>query len=214
LLRGAGLLRDAPLDESTVAAGLREALRVGTERAVALTSQTDGFWGNPSLRIPLPSALEPMADALRALGLGGQVDELELAMNRAAERASSQAIDVFWAAIAQMTLRDAFDILNGDDTAATEYFRARTSDTLSARFRPLVDERMQQVGVYRIYEPLQSRYAALPFVTKPALELDAYVTDRALDGLFGMLAQEERRIREDPAARSSELLRRVFGGGR
>jgi hypothetical protein len=214
LLRGAGLLRDAPLDEPTVAAGLREALRVGTERAVALTSQIDGFWGNPSLRIPMPSALEPMADALRALGLGGQVDEFELAMNRAAERASSQAMDVFWAAIAQMTLRDAFDILNGDDTAATEYFRARTSGTLSARFRPLVDERMQQVGVYRIYESLQSRYAALPFVTEPALELDAYVTDRALDGLFGMLAQEERRIREDPAARSSELLRRVFGGAR
>jgi hypothetical protein len=135
-------------------------------------------------------------------------------MNRAAERASAEATDIFWKAIAQMTLQDAFGILNGGDTAATGYFRSRTSDALRARFRPLVDERMQQVGVYRIYEPLASRYAALPFVTKPALDLDAYVTDRALDGLFGMLEREERRIREDPAARSSELLRRVFAADR
>jgi hypothetical protein len=155
-----------------------------------------------------------MADALSALGLGSQVAELELAMNRAAERASAEATEVFWKAIAQMTLQDAFGILNGGDTAATEYFRTRTSDALRARFRPLVDERMQQVGVYRIYEPLENRYAALPFVTKPALDLDAHVTDRALDGLFGMLAREERRIREDPAARSSELLRRVFADDR
>jgi hypothetical protein len=212
MFRSAGLGGIAPLDESTVAAGLKESLRVGTERTVAVTSQQDGFWGNPLLRIALPDSLAPMASALRAVGLGSNVDELELAMNRAAETASAEAREVFWTAIKKMTLQDAFGILNGGDTAATEYFEARTSDQLRIRFLPIVNTQMQRVGVYRVYEPLLRRYTALPFVTKPAIDLDEYVTGKALDGLFATLGNEEKRIREDPAARSTELLRRVFGG--
>ncbi len=199
------------LDEETVAAGLREALRIGAERTVTRTSALDGFRGNPSLRIPVPEKLDSAARTLRKLGLDRQVDEFETAMNRAAEKASREAIGVFWEAISAMTLPDAMGILRGGDTAATEFFEERTSATLRERFRPIVAEKMEQVGIYRVYGRLMDRYTQLPLVSEPVIDLDAYVTDEALTGLFSVLAQEERKIREDPAARTTELLRRVFG---
>lgn len=201
----------AALDEQTVAAGLREALMVGTERTVRSTSRLDGFLANELIRIALPEELQSIAKTLRSVGLGKQVDDLEVAMNRSAERAAGEAKVVFFDALAQMTLADAFGILNGGDRAATDYFRRRTSAALARRFRPIVRQKMGEVGLYRSYEKAVRSYSALPFTSKkPAPDLEEHVTQRALSGLFVTLAEEEKRIRQDPAARTSALLRRVF----
>ena len=210
VLAGLGTTQ-GPLDESTIVAGLQDALRVGTENAVAITGRTDGFWANPLIRIQIPDSLDTMATGLRTIGLGAKVDELERSMNLAAERASAEATSVFLTAIGTMTFADARAILEGSDTAATEFFRRRTGDELRSRFEPIVTEKMNEVGLARLYGDLAARYAALPFTTEPALDLSSYVTNGALDGLFATLAEQEREIRRDPAARTTELLRRVFG---
>lgn len=199
------------MDAQTVADGIREALRVGSDRAVESTSKLDGFLGNVLIRIALPDEFQPVADTLRKLGLGRQVDEMEVAMNRAAERAAGEAREVFWDAVSRMTIEDAFAVLEGGDTAATDYFRSRTERSLHERFKPIVEEKMSEVGLYLVYSELTDYYNDLPMVTSPALDLNEYVTEHALDGLFTVLAQEEKRIRNDPLARTTELLRRVFG---
>lgn len=207
-----GATSGAGLDESTVVAGLKQALEVGTERSVALTSQQGGFLDDPLIRIPLPDELETMGNALRSVGLGSQVDALEVRMNRAAEQASAEAKEVFWQAVQGMSISDAYGILNGPDDAATVYFRDRTEGSLRERFEPVVERAMEQVGLYRAYDALLSRYRALSLFSNPSVELNRYVTDETLDGLFSVLALEEKRIRTDPVARSTELLRKVFGG--
>jgi len=194
-----------------VVSGLKQALEVGTRNAVDLTSRENGFLDNPLIRLRLPGALDKMATGLRAVGFGASVDELEVAMNRAAERAAGEAADVFWQGIRQMTFSDAVGILNGGDTAATEYFERTTRETLRARFEPIVSEKMDEVGVVQSYDQLISRYNAIPFTKKPSLDLRSYVTDKSLDGLFAILAEEERKIRTDPAARVTPLLQQVFG---
>jgi len=152
-----------------------------------------------------------MTSLLRTAGMGSQVEGLEIAMNRAAEKASGEAVDIFVNAIRDMTIRDVYEIWQGPDSAATEYFRRNTSDALRSRFRPIVAEKMEQVGLYRIYTSLTRHYEQLPLASKPALDLEEYVTEEALGGLFTVLASEEKRIREDPAARTTDLLRTVFG---
>ncbi|MFH1843704.1 MAG: DUF4197 domain-containing protein [bacterium] len=204
------VLGDAPLDEQTVVAGLKEALQVGSGRAIATTSALDGFLANELIRIALPADVQPVAKVMRDVGLGGQVDNFEVSMNRAAEQATGEAQDIFWNAITSMSIADAFGILNGHETAATEYFQGRTSDTLRQRFRPVVDTKMREVGVYQVYEDLVDRTAILP-VNMPDLDLVEYITEKSLSGLFSTLAGEEKKIREDPVARTTELLRRVFG---
>jgi len=201
----------AGLDRGTVVAGLKQALEVGTERSVARTSQRGGFLDDPLLRIALPEDLQTMAKGLRSVGMGAQVDALEVSMNRAAEQASAEATEVFWQAVSEMSIEDAFGILNGPEDAATTYFRGRTEDRLRQRFAPVVDGAMRQVGLYQAYDALLSRYQALAFFSDPTVELNRYVTDGTLDGLFTVLAQEEQRIRTDPVARSTDLLRTVFG---
>ncbi len=201
----------APLDEATVARGLREALEVGTERTARTLSEPGGFGADPVLRLRLPGELDTLANTLRRVGFSSQVDELEEAMNRAAERAAAESVPVFASAIAEMTIADAFEILNGPDDAATVYFRERTESALAARFEPVVSDAMRRVGLYEAYRTLVARYEAIPLTKPPALDLEDYVTDRTLAGLFGELALEEARIRRDPAARSTVLLRRVFG---
>jgi hypothetical protein len=203
--------QDTPLDEQTVVAGLKEALQIGTQRAVDNTSRLDGFLGNAIIRVVMPEEFKGAASTLRDIGLGGQVDKFELAMNRAAERASGEAVDVFWNAITSMSLADAFGILNGPETAATDYFRINTEATLRQRFAPIVQQKMSEVGLYQIYGELTDYYNNIPLVTKPALDLDGYITDRTLNGLFTILGQEESRIRKDPVARTTALLKRVFG---
>ena len=206
----AGTGADA-LDEQTIASGLKEALRVGTKRTVASTSQVDGYLGNALIRIALPEELDNMAATLRRVGFDKQVDELEVAMNRAAEKASAEARAVFWQAIQQMTISDVVGIWKGNDTAATEYFRSKTEASLRKRFEPIVQAKMQEVGLYRLYNQALDVYASIPFVKQPTVNLDQHVTDKALDGLFSVLATEEAKIRKDPAARTTELLRQVFG---
>lgn len=209
-----GSVAGAPLDQSTVASGLRQALDVGIRRTTSQLSAAGAFAGNPALRLRLPGELGPFAQALRGVGLGGQVDALEAAMNRAAEEAAGQAVPVFVSAIASMSIADAFSILNGERDAATRYFQARTSAELARRFAPIASDAMRQVGVYSLYEELRTTYDRIPLVKPASVDLESYVADRTLDALFGELAEEEARIRQDPAARSTELLRRVFGASR
>ncbi len=211
LLQSTGLLGGAALDEKTIVAGLRDALRVGTDRTVRATSTTNGYFGDPQIRIPLPEQLETIADKLRSVGMAAQLDELELTMNRAAESAAAEATPVFADAITSMSFSDARSILQGGERAATDYFEANTRSELAQRFAPIVDASMRRVGVFQLYDQVATRIALLPFVDPAQLDLRAFVNDRALDGLFSVLAREEARIREDPAARTTDLLRRVFG---
>jgi hypothetical protein len=193
------------------AAGVREALGVASERAVALASRPGGFLDNPLIHIKPPKTLRKVGSALRAVGMSEQVDELEVGMNRAAERASREAKPVFVEAIQGMTLQDAVGIVRGGDTAATDYFRSATEEKLRVRFRPIVADALSRVGVRNQYNALIERYRALPFAEPTTLDLDDYTTKKTLGGLFKLLADEERKIRSDPAKRTTSLLRRVFG---
>jgi len=207
-LRGSG--GAGALDEGTIADGLREALRVGSERAVGNVSKVNGFLANELIRIATPKELEKMTSTLRKIGFGSQVDELETSMNRAAEKASGEATAIFWEAVQGLTIADARAVLGGGRHAATKLLRDRTSSQLSSRIHPIVGEKMRDVGLSRLYGDLAARYNALPLGQKPAIDLEEYVTGKTLDGVFSVLAKEEERIREDPMARTTELLQRVF----
>jgi hypothetical protein len=201
----------AQLSDATTSSGLRDALKVATERAVKSTSQSGGFLDNPAIHIKLPGKLETMANALRTVGMGAKVDELEVAMNHAAESASAEATPVFVDAISKMSFTDAAGIVKGKDNAATAYFKKTTSTPLKAKFRPIVDGAMQKVGVAEQYNALVGQYASTPFASVPKLDLTGYVTDQALAGLFHVVAEEERKIRKDPVARTTDLLKQLFG---
>lgn len=198
------------LTETDISAGLREALATGTGRAVQRIGVPDGFWSHPQLKIPLPENLQKVERALRALGQGRTVDEFHLSLNRAAEQAVPEALPIFRNAIRGITLADARGILDGPPNAATEYFRAHTHLALAARFKPVVTRSTDAVGATRKYKELAAKVSKYATGFQ-AQDLDAYVTDRALMGLFRTLGEEEQRIRQDPAARTSELLRKVFG---
>ncbi len=200
------------LDESTVSAGLREALAIGTERAATSLGQEGGFSSNPALRLGLPDDFDAVIGVLRTFGQGDRIDAIETAMNRGAERAVAAAVPIFAEAIQAMTIADAFAILRGPPDAATRYFEERTTAALTARFEPSVRGALEQVGFYASYNEVAGIYRSLPLPNKPILpSLEAYVTERTLRGLFSTLAEEEARIREEPVARTSALLRRVFG---
>lgn len=211
MLSGAQAASTGELSLDTVVAGLKEALTVGTKQAVATTSKQGGFAQNPALRLVTPPELQSVTSRLRTIGLGGLVDQFEGQMNLAAEQASARATPVFVDAVKQMTFADAKGILNGGPTAATDYFRRATETRLQAEFEPIVERRMGELGVVRTYNDLMDRYAAIPFTRKPEFNLTDYVTGKSLDGLFATLAQEEAKIRQDPAARTTALLQRVFG---
>ncbi|MEM9174071.1 MAG: DUF4197 domain-containing protein [Myxococcota bacterium] len=205
------LVAGAPLDATTVATGLKQALEVGTQRTTTTLSRPGAFGNDPILRLRLPGELGRVAEVLRGVGFGAQVDQLEDSMNLAAEEAAAQAVPVFTSAITQMSIADAFQILNGPDDAATQYFQARTSDELRSRFQPVAARAMREVGLYEIYTQIVARYDQIPFTKPPALDLEGFVADQTLAALFGEIAKEEAKIRADPAARSTALLRRVFG---
>ncbi len=202
---------DQPLTQNEIIAGLKQALEVGTGNAVALTSKTDGYFKNPQIKIPLPEQVRKAEDLLRTVGLGDQVTAFEKSMNRAAERAAPEAKALFVTAIKQMTFADAKKILQGRENEATLYFEEKTSAPLAQRFKPIVHSAMSEVGVTRYYQSIESKLRVLPLGGSLNLDLDQYVTGKALDGLFFMVAQEEAKIRKDPAARVTELLKRVFG---
>ncbi len=202
------------LDNTTMVKGLKEALATGTERAVATVSKPDGYLGNQLIKILLPERLQQAANLLGKLGYQQQVDELVLSMNRAAEKAAPQAAGFFGDAIRQMTVEDAKGLLQGGDTAATKFFEDKTRSRLFEAFKPSVSASMDKVGTARAYKEMIGKYEALPLASlagKPSLDLDSYVINQALDGLFTMVAEEEKKIRTNPAARTTDLLRTVFG---
>jgi len=199
------------LTEDEIVKGLKEALEIGTNNAVALVSRYNGYFKNPKIKIPLPENVQKAEKFLRGIGFGRQVDDFELSMNRAAERAAPQAKSIFWGAIKKMTFADARNILDGRDDAATSYFRQKTSAELQRAFKPVVNQAMSEVGVTQAYQTIDQKIRVLPFTETLRFDLDQYVTDKALDGLFLMLAAEEKKIRQDPAARVTDLLKKVFG---
>ena len=207
----AGLnLGGAPLDSATVAQGLKEALTVGTQRSVEQLAQPGGYAKDAALRLMVPEQLDNVAKTMRRLGLGSLVDEFEGKMNAAAEEAAAKAVPVFASAVRAMTFEDAMGILQGGPTAATDYFKTHTSEQLRGMYAPIVRAKMDEVGAAKVYNSLMERYNAIPFAKKPDFSLDSYVTDKALDGLFQQLGKMEQDIRENPAARTTALLRRVF----
>jgi len=196
--------------EVKIGAALKEALQVGSENAVKLTGRTDGYFKNQAIKILMPEQLRTLERGLRTVGYGSEVDKLVLNMNRAAERAAPAAKQIFWDAIGAMTIDDAQKILGGGNTAATDYFKGKTTDQLTQAFRPVVERTMNEVGVTRQYNELLGQAKAIPFFRTEDYDLDRYVVGKALDGLFLVVGQEERKIRTNPAARVTDLLKEVF----
>lgn len=200
------------LSDGDVIAGLKEALAKGTRSAVSALGRPDGYLGRPQVRIPLPGGLATVANGMRRLGQGRYADQLETTLNRAAERAVPEAAPIFANAVRNMNLDDARRILNGPDDAATRYFRKVGGKRLFARMRPIVSDATDAAGVSGAYKQLQTKAGiATQLLGMKTPDLDSYVTNKALDGLFLMIAAEEKRIRKNPAARTTELLKRVFG---
>lgn len=217
LMKEAGKLTKSPTtpsgapDDKTNAAGIKEALAVGTERAVASLAKVDGYFGNAAVKILMPQNMQKMADVARMAGFQKQVDDFVLSMNRAAEAAAPLASRYFGDAIRAMSLDDVRGILSGGDTAATDYFRRKTGDKLYAAFKPVVSQKVNEVGVTRAYKDMIGRYESVPLMGKQSLDIDDYVTNKSLDGLFRTVGEEEKKIRTNPAARTTELLKTVFG---
>jgi hypothetical protein len=211
IFKGLGLGGQKGLSDAKIGEGLKEALKVGTENTVSFTGKTNGFFLNQAIKILMPEKLRTLEKGLRAVGYGPQVDEFVVSMNRSAEKAAPFAKQIFWDAIGEMSFEDVRKIFSGHETAATEYFKGKTSDKLTVIFKPIVDKAMNEVGVTRQYKELVGRYESIPFVKKETFDLDQYVVTKALDGLFHVLGEEERKIRTNPAARVTDLLKEVFG---
>lgn len=200
------------LSQGEILAGLRDALRQGTTSAINQLGHEDGFWRDPQVRVPLPSFIARYESGVRAMGFGGTLDQFQLTLNRAAEQAVPQAANIIGGAITRMTLDDAKRILDGPSNAATEYFRRSASAELYESLLPIVAATTEQAGVAQQYKKLANKAGPLlrlSGASEPA-DLDGYVTQKALDGVFLKIAAEEARIRADPAARGTELMRRVF----
>ena len=203
--------KESGLSDVKIGSGLKEALKIGTENAVSFTGKKDGFFLNQAIKILMPEKLRTFEKGLRAVGYGPQVDEFVLSMNRSAEKATPLAKQIFWDAIGEMTFEDVRKILSGNNTAATDYFKGKTTDKLTNVFKPIVSNAMNEVGVTRQYKELVGRYDSIPFVKKETFDLDQYVVAKALDGLFHMVGEEETKIRKNPTARTTDLLKEVFG---
>jgi hypothetical protein len=201
----------APLTEAEVTQALKDALSYGIARSAASAGRTDGYFANSSLKIELPKEADKLEKTLRKLGLGAQIDRSVLQMNRAAEQAAARAKPVFIKAITAMTIDDAFDILNGENNAATRYLVDNASDELYDQFRPIVVAALDETSATRYYSDIVKRYNALPLVFDVDPDLADYVTEKAIDGLFLLMAREEVRIRTVSSARSSRVMKRVFG---
>lgn len=199
------------LSTEKITAGLKEALVVSTTNAVAVTGRTDGFLKNDAIHIPLPDKLKTVARGMRMMGMGAQMDELEVGMNRAAEQAAPKAKAIFLSALKKMSFDDARNILSGGDTAATEFFKRTCSEDLAREFTPIVHASMGNLGVTRQYNAVL-KSAPGGAALAGSLDFDKYVVGKALDGLFLMLGKEEQKIRKNPAAQTTSLLKQVFGG--
>ncbi len=198
------------VDDNTIIMALKEAISIGTDNAVTSASELDGYLANQAIKILIPENFKMVADGLRKIGYNKPVDDFILSMNRAAEKAAPEAKSIFIDAIKEMTFDDAKKILNGNETAATEYFKTKASQTLYDAFNPIISSSVNDVGATRYYKEMVGKFALLPFMKADTLNLDNYVTNKALDGLFYMIGEEEKKIRTDPAARVTELLEKVF----
>jgi len=203
--------QELPLTEQEVRNGLLNALEVGAVRAASNASSLDGFFGNEIIFIAFPQEARRAANTLRDLGMGNLVDDFVRTLNRSAEEASKQAAPIFTNAIRQMTIQDAFEILNGPPNAATEYLRRTTSAQLADVFSPVISQALNSTDATRYWGDITRQYNQIPFVSPVRTDLVGYTTERTLNGLFTLLAEEEQAIRQDPAKRTTDILRRVFG---
>lgn len=201
------------LSNADITAGLKEALSVGTKNASSQVSRVDGFYKNNLIRIPFPSDARDMKTTLERMGMKKQVAAFEKQLNRAAEDAAKKAAPIFLAAITSMTINDGLTILKGRDNEATQYLQKATTAQLVKEFRPIIAASMKKVHITRYWNPLFSTYNKVPLVKKVNPNLDDFVTDKAIEGLFLMVASEELKIRKDPQARITDILKKVFGGG-
>lgn len=204
---------ETALSNDEVISGLKEALRVGTERSVGKAGATDGFWSDMRLRVPFPPEAIKVKNTLTDLGITKPVEDFERTLNRAAEEAAKEAVPVFVDAITSMTIQDGFNLLRGGENAATNYLREKTTATLTAKFRPVVEAATAKVALTNQWRPVANAYNTATLITGGKAvdpDLNGYVTQRAIDGLFLLIADEEKKIREDPLARTTDLLRKVF----
>ena len=199
------------LTEKDAVSGIKEALVKGTGASVNMVSKLNGYFGNPEIKIPFPENARIIESKLRGMGLGSQADEVILSINRAAEDAAREAEPIFVSAIRNMSITDAVNIVRGKNDAATQYLSRTTTDGLKAKFTPVIKTSLDKVNATRLWEDVVKTYNQIPFVTKQNPDLTEYVTDKAISGLFTMIAKEELKIRQNPAARTSEILKKVFG---
>jgi hypothetical protein len=199
------------LSTETIINGLKEALEVGSRRAITQISQSGGYLDNQDIRIPLPDKIQKVASVLKKYGLESQVEKFEKSMNNAAEQAAPHATDLIVSALKDMSFEDAKKIYSGDDDAATQYFKEKTSGELRTLFQPSVEKSLGQVGATRYYKDLVNKAKDIPFVgDRVKMDLNGYVTEEALSGLFKVLADEEKKIRQNPIARTTDLLKKLF----
>jgi hypothetical protein len=196
--------------QDTIGLGLKEALSQGITKGVSSASAVDGFLKNPLIRIPFPSEIKFVEDKLRAVGMGGEVDRFVTAMNRGAENAAKDALPIFLGAIKNITITDALALLKGDQNAATAFLKRTTYDQLVNLFKPTVQKSLNQVEATKYYGQIMGKYNQIPFVQKVNPDLNDYATRKAVDGLFVLIEQEEKNIRQNPLARTTDLLKTVF----
>jgi hypothetical protein len=210
VMAGTGTGIGGAVTQNEVASGLKQALEVGIKNGAGQASQTDGYYKNSLIRIPFPPDVKKVENTLRQIGLGNEVDRFVMTLNRGAEDAAKSAVPIFVTAIKQMTIADAWNILKGDKDAATQYLKRTTSTQLQNAFMPVIQSSLEKTNATRYYTDLVTRYNQIPTVQKVNPNLSEYATQKAMDGLFLLVAQEEANIRENPIARTTELLRRVF----
>ncbi len=199
------------LSEGEIANGLKEALQVGINLGADKASSLDGYLANPKIKIPFPPDVQRVETALRNVGLGGEVDKFVTALNRGAEEAAKDAKPIFVAAIKQMTITDAISILKGEKDAATQFLKRTTTSQLTTAFMPVVEQALNKTQATKYYTDLATTYNKIPLTKKVNPDLKAYATQMAINGLFVLVAEEEAKIRENPLARTTDLLKRVFG---
>lgn len=201
----------AALTPREITDAFRQALTIGSEKVVTQLGQAGGFNADPKVRIPLPSTLSKVQDALETVGASYLLDDLENKLNRAAEIATPQAKELFFNAIAEVTFDDIYNIYTGPDDSATRYFRGKMSDPLSDKFSPIVNNAISQAGAIQAFDKVMSRYQAIPFMPDVKADLTSYVVDQGIEGIFFYLAEQEKAIRQDPVRQTTELLKKVFG---
>lgn len=201
---------EGSLTTEQVVAGLKEALIKGISTGSAQAARVDGYFKNPKIKIPFPSDVQRVEDKLRQIGLGNEVDKFVMTLNRGAEDAAKEAKPIFITAIKSMTIQDAWGILKGEDDAATQYLIRTTSGQLKAKFKPVIKSSLEKVNATKYYGDIVNTYNKIPFTEKVNPDLDDYAADKAVEGLFYLVAQEEKKIRENPVARTTELLKKVF----